>query len=1713
MTAQLRVFISSPGDVAAEREAARQVVAKLQTWYGTEQVDLVPLLWEDLPLQAVTSFQAGVDTVLSATTGVDIAVFILWSRLGTPLGLEIRKADGSVYRSGTEREFDLMLCANRQTQGERPAMLVYVRKDDAAFHHRLSGRKTGELKEMVDQRDAVEHFIRTQFQDAEGHNRGAYHGYSDPASFALRLRTHLRELIDARLQLSSGRDPLWTDTPYRGLDYFDIDHSRIFFGRGRETCDVLQLLRDRETHGEASFVCIVGASGAGKSSLARAGVAATLRDELDDTELGPWRIGILVPAEADGVLQRGLLKALMRAFPELAETLGTEPSTDLSFDNLAFGFDTAVKNLLTGLDMEDKDARLLLSVDQLEEIYLDPRIGQEQRASFWRFLGHAARSGIASVVVTLRSDFYAAAQKDEGFLDLKGAAGMLDLGPPRPETLESIIRRPAAMGGLTFEHDADGHSLSSRILADAQAHPESLPSLQDLMRALYARRNHGTQLTYADYEALGGIAGVIGRRAEAVFGALPQSQRDALPRLLRRLVTIRPDDGVAAARAVNPADLKPESPERQLANALLAPEARLLVARADGLRIVHESLLHNWPLAARCIEDDRPHHQTHAHLRNDFEQWMEAGQTDDLLLPEGRKLERARSLILAWGDDVVGDAIVRYVRRSGEKVDGRRSSRRVVVSIVGLVGLLMAALGTRWLIQARAEADSRLHAEELSRMEQAARRGMEGIDASKRGELSLGWYLAAEAAALVPREGTPPAQVELSLDELHSHPRPPVVLRGHDGPLTRVILSPDGRRALTASEDGTARLWETETGRHLATLRGHQYTVAALAFSHDGTLVATGSDDATVRLWETRTGRESLPSLDAHKNNHKDNITGVSFCGTCARLLTASRDGTAIVWDSGSGKPVSVLPEHEGPILVSALSPDGNYALTASDTNKALLWKVDSDAPPKILDHPATIALGTFTTDGKHVVTATNKGAIRVWDLSGNPLGAWDESDAMPVETDGRQMILQRFEANRWRVILVEVATGQRVSEFDSDARIVAAGFSADGKLLVTAAEDGAARLWETASGRELAAFRGHRAALTSVAISADGKRAITGSDDETAQLWDTSEPQTNFTVAASASANAVAFSPDARRLLAAFDDKTARLWAMKGHELAVLRGHDNALTSAAFGPAGNSIVTGSLDGTGRLWDLDGQELAMLKGHENALRSVAFSHDGKLILSASVDGTARLWDAATGRPAAVMRGHRGPVRQAIFAPDGQRVATISADVTARLWNLDGKALAVLKGHDDALLSVAFSPDGKLLATGSRDATVRVWDAGTGHQITVLTGHRGSVKAVALSPDGTWLASGGSDKDVRIWTVESGQERAVLRGHDDAINALAFSPDGTSLVSASDDKMAREWDVATWRQTGKFSGHTHWIGALAYSPDGTRIATGSEDHTVRIWPTHRNVRDQADYARAMSPEFADAALVERLGLTLEPRFERAIPQRGTATPCDQLAAHPFDGARVAGGVAWNKLDGKAALTACTRAAESDPGNARLSYQLGRALEKLKDPAARAPLQKAAEAGYARAQGAVGDFLIDTQKDENIGSGVEWLRRAANAGDPVAQDTLADLLVHGERVPQDLREAKRLFGLAATQGLPYAHQHLAELAESGDPSAGVEPDFAAAFFHHALAARCAQAVADEGSARAESERRAAIARLLPEETVIALWRKASQWKPGQTLDLRP
>jgi WD40 repeat protein len=376
--------------------------------------------------------------------------------------------------------------------------------------------------------------------------------------------------------------------------------------------------------------------------------------------------------------------------------------------------------------------------------------------------------------------------------------------------------------------------------------------------------------------------------------------------------------------------------------------------------------------------------------------------------------------------------------------------------------------------------------------------------------------------------------------------------------------------------------------------------------------------------------------------------------------------------------------------------------------------------------------------------------------------------------------------------------------------------------------------LW---ASHERALMAGHGSAVRRAAWSPDGARIVTVSADMTARVWDAASGKELARLEDHyGDVYSAAWSPDGARIVTASKDKTARVWdAVSGKELARLEGHRGEVLSAAWSPDGARIVTASTDNTAWVWEVaTGKEFVRLESQGGEVLSVAWRPDGARIVTASVDMTARVWEAATGKEIARLEGFGGPVRTAAWSPDGARIVTASDDRTVRVWEAaSGKELARLQGHRSLIRSAAWSPDGLRILTASLDETARVWEAATGRELARLEDHDGGVGYAAWSPDGARIATA-SGEAARVWEAVSGKHLARLKGHHGLLQTVGWSPDGARIITASRDMTARVWDAASSKELARLEGHTREVLSAAWSPDGTRIVAASADNTARVW---------------------------------------------------------------------------------------------------------------------------------------------------------------------------------------------------------------------------------------------------------------------------------------
>jgi WD40 repeat protein/predicted Ser/Thr protein kinase len=615
----------------------------------------------------------------------------------------------------------------------------------------------------------------------------------------------------------------------------------------------------------------------------------------------------------------------------------------------------------------------------------------------------------------------------------------------------------------------------------------------------------------------------------------------------------------------------------------------------------------------------------------------------------------------------------------------------------------------------------------------------------------------------------------------------------------------------------------------------HKDSVNSAEFSGDGTRIVTASSDSTAQVWDAQSGHPIGEPL-----KHAGAVRKALFSPDGTQIVTASWDCTARIWDAQTGRPVVGPFKHDLWVNFAQFSPDGKRIVTASYDHTARVWDLQAASPLRqTLKHNDTVWSAQFSPDGKQVVTASFDNTARVWDAqSGQPVTNPMKHDSAvywaPFSADGTRIVTASLD-NSARVW--DAQSGRPVTDpMKHDSGVYSASFSADGSRIVTASYDNTARVWDARSGRAVTGPLRHGDTVVFAAFSPDGKRIVTASWDCTARVWDarSGDPLTEALKHGNA-VHAALFSPDGKRILTASADSTARVWdAFGGRALAGRLQHSDKVLSAVFSPDGTRILTGCEDGA-RVWDAQSGRMMIgpLK-HSGKLTSAVFSpRDGTRILTASEDHSAQVWDALTGKPVGPPLMHDGPLKSAQFSPDGKRVVTVSG-LFARVWDAQsGQPLTGPLKHDGAVVSAAFSPDGGKIITSSWDKTARLWDVKNGQALGKPLRHDGAVVSAAFSPDGKRIVTASYDKTARVWDAQSGEPLTTSLQHGDEVRSAIFSPDGNRVLTAAGNS-AHVWDAHSCRPVTEPLKHDFVVYSAAFSPDGKLIVTASWDNSVRVW---------------------------------------------------------------------------------------------------------------------------------------------------------------------------------------------------------------------------------------------------------------------------------------
>ncbi len=1141
----------------------------------------------------------------------------------------------------------------------------------------------------------------------------------------------------ARLYGDRGAPPAGavTECPYKGLASFGADDARLFFGRERLVGELAA-----RTVG-SGLLAVVGASGSGKSSLIAAGLLPSLRE------------GLLPGSKRWQAFT-------MRPGPHPLEALAA-----------------------LQLESADPTERLVLVVDQFEELFTMCTDEDERTLFTDRIVGLTADPERAVVVVGLRGDYYDRCAAYPALAPLLASNQVL-VGPMALDELRRAVERPARRAGVRVEA-----ALVERVVWELGHEAGGLPLLSTALVELWFAQSDGW-LRLETHESLGGVRGAVARLAESSFEQLSSEQQEAARRLFLRLVQTG-EEGTLARRRVPLTELDlGRDPELATVVATLTAD-RLLTAHDGAVEVAHEAVLREWPRLQTWLSEDAQGRELREHLTETARRWDEQGR-DAADLYRGARLSATRDWVSTHQREL--NALEReFLAESTAESDHeltrqRRTNRRLKGLLAGVGVLLVLSIGAGAIA---------LVSRSTAQHEATVALGRQlGAEAVSEPQIARAMLLARESLRL---DRSPQTEATLLATLLRS----PALTGTFTVPASQrpqdVRVSPDGHELAVVTNNNVMYLFDTRTHRQLRTL-------PLANFDYD---YVPGTSD----LFAGGTG--SLPFLL------------VEPTGQVIRKFGLSK-----LWENNLStptEPIVVTPDGSRAMLLWSLeSPTGAVGAAYAE-----VWSIRHGGQSRLVPlHVKGVLVATATPDGRLVVV--DDGKITTWNTAtmrrvssvpGPRLSSLDARGA--ISPDGRTFAYGLPDGT---VHFFDVASGRTIAgQGAHSGQVVSLAFSPDSRLVATTGDDRAVIVWNAGTGELVERLEGHGGGVVSAAFAGDDKTLYSVSLDGTVLQWDlggsrrfgdsvkfgqTLNGDNATSVDPLPRTPILAMSADGRTFAVHSAPASIALYSTDSLQRlrTIVEPGGSPVRAAAW--AGPNLVVGSDSGAVEEWSVAGapsltEHLTGLPvGTYRPVRGLATAESGRLV--AAIDGYV---------------GHRpkggGPRPQF-----GQLAIWRDGELVGRPLRLDGFAD-----------SIAFSPDGSMLALATDDGRILIVDPRTGRPERTIPVVAPFNAVVSFSPDGT-LAVGSWSGIVQLRNATTGgQIGHNLVAAQWPVDTIAFDPTGKRFATSvgPGGAAARIWSTSTLQQFGSDLGGDGLDQNMAFTPDGRYLLVVTDDGTVTRWP--------------------------------------------------------------------------------------------------------------------------------------------------------------------------------------------------------------------------------------------------------------------------------------
>lgn len=886
-----------------------------------------------------------------------------------------------------------------------------------------------------------------------------------------------------------------SECPYRGLQLFDIADRPFFFGRDALTEWLVSSLASLCQKQQANrFLGIVGASGSGKSSLARAGLIASLQQgAIPGSE--HWQNVVLKPGSNPLESLAVTLKKNKVIGPNLGDA-GDFMQRLLEQDNRL--------HLVLRLAMEElpEGQKVVILVDQFEELFSLCK-DEKLRVAFIDNILHAAMDpmGKALVVIAMRADFYSRCSAHERLAAALSDHQML-VAPMSDHELRDAIVKPAQLVGTEFEA-----GLVEMLINDLYGEVGELPLLQYALTQLWNKRE-GRRLTVASYKAIGKLEGALERQANKVFDALSPNEQQVCKQIFLRL--IQPgEDTVDTRRRVYLSEIGQDDLVERVTRNLTDERLVTIEGRLEGvettIEISHEALIRGWSRLSQWIDAERDLLRIHTKLAQTAREWEQEGRnnTEDYIY-RGTRLSEVEEFLSGAGvplsdlEQAFIDASFAYRDRKVQEEKERRrrelqqakslaeeqkaradeqekSAKKLrklfkLIFLVAIVAVAAATFGWWKQQEALKAANSARDALAVSQSRELVLFAEANIE--KDPQLSL--LLAIKAAELSLKSESRSNDVVHSILYRAVLATPRRLATGGNYGIEAFVVSPDSRFIALGTQRSGVVILSIANGSVLQRLP-HGDWVDAVDWNADGTLLASGSRDDMVIVWDVKTGQEKIRLRFEHSPQSVHWRTGSQ---EIAIGLAIGNNSRTKVYD------LETIQElFEVPGMRAAWSPDGKLLATGGGDGSVYLFTRKGKSLALLKGHTRYVHKVVWRPDGKQFATASVDGYVLVWDVA-QPRqvarlknefalsAAWSTDGELLASGAGTNFVsvweTQSFNSV-YQITHSTTITGRQVSGSGIDGYVLDVSWGGDGKHFFASGRDGgilvfSAKLFEAKS-------------------------------------------------------------------------------------------------------------------------------------------------------------------------------------------------------------------------------------------------------------------------------------------------------------------------------------------------------------------------------------------------------------------------------------------------------------------------------------------------------------------------------------------------------------------------------------------------------------------------------------------------------------------------